>query len=61
MGVSRVMTTTRNQIRVAAAARKVGGYGELVRLAKERAAAGPKPKLSVKDGRYSYDRGHPEA
>jgi len=61
MGVTRVMTTTRNQQRVAAAARKVGGYGELVRLAKERAAAGPSPKLTVDNGRYGYERGSPEA
>jgi hypothetical protein len=34
-----VLTATRTQNRVAAAARKVGGYGALIRLSKQRLTA----------------------
>jgi hypothetical protein len=55
-GVSRVMTTTRNQNRVAAAARKVGGYDVLVRLSREWLSA-PVGGVLVRDaktGEWSY-------
>lgn len=55
-----VLTSTRDQIRVAAAARKVGGYEELVRLSQERQAAGPNAKLVVKNGRYRYVKAEPQ-
>ena len=50
-----VLTSTRTQNRVAAAARKVGGYGELVRLSRERFAAGDGAVLvRDADGRWAY-------
>jgi hypothetical protein len=51
-----VLTTTREQNRVAAAARKVGGYENLVRLSKEAHAAGPGGVLrrDPRTGEWSY-------
>lgn len=53
----RILTTTRDQNRVAAAARKVGGYQALVRLARERlsAPAGSVPVRDKRTGQWRYD------
>jgi hypothetical protein len=51
-----VVTSISEQQRVADAARKVGGYEQLVRLAREKQAAGANAKL-VKDndtGQWTY-------
>lgn len=55
-----VLTSTRDQMRVAAAARKVGGYGELARLSREKIAAG-KGGVLTKDanGRWTYLKAKP--
>ena len=51
-----VLTSTRTQNRVAAAARKVGGYGALIRLSKQRltAPAGSVPMRDPRTGEWSY-------
>lgn len=51
-----VLTTTRNQNRVAAAARKVGAYSVLIRLSKERLTAptGSVPMRDPRTGQWSY-------
>jgi len=49
-----ILTTTKDQIRVAVAARKVGGYDELVRLDREKRAAGKGAVLTRKDGKLTY-------
>lgn len=50
-----VLTSTQDQNRVAAAARKVGGYEELDRLSREKIAAGKDAKLTrTDDGRLTY-------
>ncbi|GGL29427.1 hypothetical protein [Caulobacter rhizosphaerae] len=51
-----VLTTTRDQNRVAAAARKVGGYSVLIRLSKERLTApiGSVPMRDPRTGQWSY-------
>lgn len=55
-----VLTSTRDQIRVAAAARKVGGYKELVRLSNEWLAAGKGAVLTRNaDGRWTYTKAKP--
>ncbi len=57
-GPSRAMTTTRDQNRVAAAARKVGGYDILLRLARERLSA-PAGSVLVRDrqtGEWAYQK-----
>ncbi len=57
-----VLTSTQDQIRVAAAARKVGGYEELARLSREKISAGRDAVLtSADDGRLTYLRAKPEA
>jgi hypothetical protein len=56
-----VLTSTKDQIRVAAAARKVGGYEELDRLARAKLAAGPSAVLTREDGRLTYVKAKPEA
>jgi hypothetical protein len=57
-GPSRAMTTTRDQNRVAAAARKVGGYDILLRLARERlsAPAGSVPVRDRQTGEWTYQK-----
>lgn len=59
--ITRVMTTTRNQNRVAAAARKVGGYQALVRLSRERqnAPAGSVLMRDPRTGEWTYRRPSP--
>ena len=55
-----VLTSTRTQNRVAAAARKVGGYEELVRLSRERYSAGEGAALiRTADGRWTYLKAKP--
>jgi hypothetical protein len=50
-----VLTSTKDQIRVAAAARKVGGYEELARLSREKIAVGRDAVLTREaDGTLSY-------
>lgn len=51
-----VLTTTKDQNRVAAAARKVGGYENLVRLTQERQAAGPGAvvRRDARTGEWGY-------
>jgi hypothetical protein len=51
-----VLTSTRDQNRVAAAARKVGGYSALVRLSKQRhtVGAGAVLKRDPRTGEWSY-------
>lgn len=53
-----VLTTTRDQNRVAAAARKVGGYENLVRLSKEAHAAGPGGvvRRDARTGQWAYKK-----
>jgi hypothetical protein len=47
------ITTLKEQRETSAAARKVGGYAELVRLANERRLAGNRGKLVQREGRWS--------
>ena len=49
------ITTTAQQVKAARAARKAGGYGELIRLEAERRAAGGQGQV-VRDatGRFSF-------
>jgi len=57
-----VLTTTRDQIRVGAAAKRAGGYDELVRLDREKRRAGKGAVLKRRpDGRlyYAADRQAP--
>lgn len=57
-----VLTTTKDQIRVAAAARKAGGYEELLRLAREKIARGRGAVLvRGEDGRLTYSSAKPAA
>lgn len=50
-----VLTTTRDQLRVGAAAKRVGGYDELIRLDREKRAAGKGAVLKRRpDGRLCY-------
>ena len=55
-----ILTTTRDQIRVGTAARRVGGYDELIRLDREKRAAGKIAVLKRRpDGRLCYVRAEP--
>lgn len=54
-----ILTTTRDQVRVGAAARRVGGYDELIRLDRERTAAGPGAVLKRINGRLCYVAAEP--
>ncbi|PZR32921.1 MAG: hypothetical protein DI526_14990 [Caulobacter segnis] len=52
-----ILTTTRDQIRVGAAAKRAGGYEELIRLDREKRAAGPGAILKREPGgRLRYVR-----
>ena len=51
-----ILTTTRDQIRVGLAARRAGGYSELIRLDREKRRAGPGAVLKRKNGRLYYER-----
>lgn len=45
-------TTTKQQARAGAAARKVGGYHNLVRLSRELEVAGPGAKIVRRNGQF---------
>lgn len=49
-----ILTTTRDQIRVGAAAKRAGGYDELIRLDREKRAAGTGAVLTRRDGKLTY-------
>ncbi len=49
-----IVTTVKEQNETAKAARKVGGYDELVRLSAEYQRLGGKGKLIKENGRYSF-------
>lgn len=49
-----ILTTTKDQLRVATAARRVGGYDELIRLDREKRAAGPGAVLTRRNGKLTY-------
>lgn len=51
-----IVTSTQEQRRVAEAARRVGGYDQLARLAGEKRAAGAQAKLTYDQaaGRWTY-------
>lgn len=52
-----ILTTTRDQIRVGAAAKRAGGYDELIRLDREKRVAGKNAVLKRRpDGRLYYAR-----
>lgn len=51
-----ILTSIRDQIRVGLAARRAGGYSELIRLDREKRRAGPGAVLKRKNGRLYYDR-----
>lgn len=54
-----IVTSTEEQRRVAEAARRVGGYDQLARLAGEKRAAGAAAKLTYDQtaGRWTYNAG----
>ncbi|AAK22592.1 hypothetical protein EIB18_03255 [Caulobacter vibrioides] len=54
-----ILTTTRDQVRVGLAARRAGGYSELIRLDREKRRAGPGAVLKRKNGRLYYERANP--
>ncbi|ALL13154.1 hypothetical protein [Caulobacter henricii] len=51
-----ILTTTRDQVRVGLAARRAGGYSELIRLDREKRRAGPGAVLKRTNGRLYYER-----
>lgn len=51
-----IITTTAQQVKAARAARKAGGYSELIRLEAERRAAGGQGRVVRNaDGGFSYE------
>jgi hypothetical protein len=51
-----LLTTTEDQLRVGAAARRAGGYSELIRLDREKRLAGPGAVLRRRNDRLCYER-----